>query len=296
MKLYNLRMKHKLGAHLSIGGGHQNAVSKINEIGGNTLQIFSCSPRGWNFAKPTEAEIDVFTSLKKQMQIDPVYFHASYLLNLGSDERIGQLSRSSLKHELKLAKQMGVRGSIVHLGSFKYDKDLEIANYDISKEVKYGALITNISEILKDTPEETLFMIENAGTRKIGRTIEEIARIIKDVNNPRLRVCLDTCHLHAAGYDITTKDKLDSFLEKFDSLIGLNKLELWHVNDSKDPFGSLRDRHENIGKGMVGIDTFRSLLNHPKLNDMSFIIETPGFDDKGPDKQNLDILKGLIGE
>ncbi len=287
-------MNHKLGAHLSIAGGYHNAVNKINEIGGSTLQIFSGSPRGWNFAKPTDADIDVFTSLKKQFQITPVYFHASYLLNLGTDEKLGVISRSSLKHELKLASKMGIRGSIVHLGSFKYDKDLDMNGYDVSKEIKYSALINNISEVLKDTPEDTFFMIENAGTRKIGRTIEEIARIIKDVNNPRLRVCLDTCHLHAAGYDITTQDKLDSFLEKFDSLIGLQKLELWHVNDSKDPFGSLRDRHENIGKGMVGVDTFRGLLNHPKLKDLSFIIETPGFDDKGPDKQNLDILKGLI--
>lgn len=283
-----------LGAHLSIGGGYEKPINKIKEIGGDALQIFSCSPRGWNFAKPAQTEIDMFVALKKQLQIDPVYFHASYLLNLGSDERIGQLSRSSLKHELKLAKHMGVKGSIVHLGSFKNGKDIEKSEYDISLEEKYEALIKNISEILNDTPSETIFMIENAGTRKIGRTIDEIARIIKDVNNPRLRVCLDTCHLHAAGYDITTKDTLDSFLEIFDKLIGLEKLELWHINDSKDPFGSLRDRHENIGEGMIGIDTFRGLLNHPKLSAKPFIIETPGFDDKGPDKQNLDILKGLI--
>jgi deoxyribonuclease-4 len=287
-------MNHKLGAHVSIGGGYHNAVQKIKEMEGNTLQIFSSSPRGWSFAKPEESAIELFKNLKKENKIDPVYFHASYLINLGTDERLGQVSRSSLKHELNLASRMGVKGSIVHLGSFKYDKDLDMTGYDVSKEIKYSALINNISEVLKDTPENTIFMIENAGTRKIGRTIEEIAQIIKDVNHPRLRVCLDTCHLHAAGYDITTKDKLDAFLEKFDSLIGLQKLELWHVNDSKDPFGSLRDRHENIGKGMVGVDTFRGLLNHPKLKDLSFIIETPGFDDKGPDKQNLDILKGLI--
>lgn len=287
-------MNHKLGAHLSISGGYQNAVNKIKEIGGSTLQIFSGSPRVWSFAKPEESAVELFKTLKTELQINPVYFHASYLINLGTDERLGQVSRSSLKHELNLASRMGIKGSIVHLGSFKYDKDLDITGYDVSKEIKYPALIQNISEILKSTPEDTLFMIENAGTRKIGRTLEEIAQIIKDVNNPRLRVCLDTCHLHAAGYNLTTKNHLENFLRKFDTLIGLDKLELWHINDSKDAFGSLRDRHENIGVGLVGIETFRNILNHPKLKELSFIIETPGFDEKGPDKQNLDILKGLI--
>src|SRR3989338_991750 len=104
-------MTYKFGAHLSIAGGYTNPVNKIVEIGGNCLQIFSASPRGWNFAQPAEPDIKAFKDLKNHLQINPVYFHASYLLNLGSDERIGQLSRSSLKHELKLASQMGVRGS-----------------------------------------------------------------------------------------------------------------------------------------------------------------------------------------
>lgn len=287
-------MKHKLGAHLSIAGGYNNPVQKIKEIGGNTLQIFSSSPRGWSFAKPEESAIESFQSIKKELGINTVYFHASYLLNLGSDEKIGNISRSSLKHELKLASKMGIRGSVVHLGSFKYEKDINISQYDISKELKYPALIKNITDILTDTPDDTILMIENAGSRKIGRTITEIARIIKDVDHPRLRVCLDTCHLHAAGYNITTPDHLNTFLDDFDKTIGLDKLELWHLNDSKDPFGSLRDRHENIGLGMVGIEVFRGLLNHKQTKHMSFIIETPGFDDNGPDKKNLDILKELI--
>jgi len=97
-----------------------------------------------------------------------------------------------------------------------------------------------------------------------------------------------------AGYDILTKEKLDEFLNDFDKRIGLEKLELWHVNDSRDPFGSFRDRHENIGKGEIGLEAFRLLFNHPKLRHSTFIIETPGFDGLGPDKKNLDILKGLI--
>ena len=122
----------------------------------------------------------------------------------------------------------------------------------------------------------------------------EIAKIINQVNNARVRVCLDTCHLHSAGYDLTSLKKLDDFLLEFDKLIGLNKLELIHLNDSRDPFNSGRDRHENIGRGTMGIATFKLLLNHPKTKNSPFIIETPGFDNKGPDKKNLDILKSLL--
>ncbi len=282
------------GAHLSIGGGYLNPVNKINTIGGNALQIFSSSPRGWNFAKPADSEIEEFRTQTARFQINPVFFHASYLINLGSDERIGQISCSSLKHELKLASRMGVRGSIIHLGSFKNGKDVEKSEYVISREEKYPVLLKNIEAVLHNTPEDALFIIENAGTRKIGRTIDEIAQIIKDIGNPRLRVCLDTCHLHSAGYDLTSEDKLNTFLDLFDRLIGLQKLELWHINDSRDPFNSLRDRHENIGKGSVGLETFRLLVNNPLTKNLPFIIETPGFDGNDPDKENLDILKSLV--
>ncbi len=292
---YITDMKIKIGAHLSISGGYANPLKKIKEIGGNTLQIFSTSPRGWSFAKPSEAEVAEFKELKKEFDIDPIYFHASYLINLGNHERGGEISKNSLKHELKLAAKMGVKGSIVHLGSFK-NHDEKVAPADIKQQEHFQTLVDNIKDILKDSPEESLFMIENAGNRKIGRTIEEIATIIKSVNNNRLRVCLDTCHLHAAGYDISTIEKLDEFLAVFDKLIGLKKLELWHLNDSRDPFGSLRDRHDNIGEGMIGADVFRIIINHDKLKNIPFIIETPGFDDNGPDKKNIDILKSLIQE
>jgi len=159
---------------------------------------------------------------------------------------------------------------------------------------KYSVLVGNILQILDNTPKETLFMIENAGNRKIGLKLEEISHIIKSVGSPRFRVCLDTCHLHAAGYDIKTEEKLDAFLNEFDKLVGLDRLELFHINDSKDLFGSLRDRHENIGEGHIGLEPFRVLLNHPKTKNLSLIIETPGFENKGPDKKNLDILKELI--
>jgi len=275
-------MKLSLGAHLSISGGYDKALEKINSKGGNCLQIFSASPRAWNFARPGDKEMSDFTETKSKLRIDPVYFHASYLINLALNNRVGQLSKQLLKHELKLASKLGVKGSIVHLGSFKEDKST------------YIDIITHIKEILAGSPTDTFFIIENAGNNKIGKDIREIATIVDKVNSSRLKVCLDTCHLYSAGYDLSTSQKLDSFLKEFDSLIGLERLEVFHFNDSKDPFNSGRDRHENIGKGSIPTDEFKLIMTHPKLRQLPFIIEVPGFDDQGPDKKNLDILKNLV--
>lgn len=279
----------KLGAHQSISGGYVEALKRINVIGGNCLQILSSSPRGWNFAKADDDEIKKFINEKIKLKIDPVYFHASYLINLADEGKIGHLSKQSLITELNLAEKLNIRGSIVHLGSFK--------DYLIDgrpQDNKYKVLINNIKEILDKTPKKSFFIIENAGNRKIGQTLEEISQIIKDINDKRVRLCLDTCHLFSSGYCFKTKKELDSFLNKLAKLEIINCLELWHINDSRDEFNSGHDRHDNIGKGKIGIEEFKVLINHPKTNNSPLIIETPGFDGSGPDKKNLDILKSLI--
>jgi len=275
---------HKLGAHLSIAGGYHKALERIVSIGGNCLQIFSSTPRGWHFAKADEEQIIQFVNLKSRLKIEPVYFHASYLINLADEGKIGYLSKMSLIAEMNLAPKMKIKGSIVHLGSYKETKT----------ESKYKVLINNIKEILAKTTKESLFIIENAGNRKIGQTLEEIAQIVKDLNNERVRICLDTCHLFSKGYKFENEKELDSFLDNLKQLDLIDKLELWHLNDSRDPFNSGRDRHENIGQGTIGLDEFRILLNHPQTKNFPFIIETPGFNQEGPDKKNLDILKSLI--
>ncbi|OGG20967.1 hypothetical protein A3D03_00020 [Candidatus Gottesmanbacteria bacterium RIFCSPHIGHO2_02_FULL_40_13] len=273
-----------LGAHLSISDGLDKALINIHKMGGNCLQIFSASPRIWQRKNPSENQISLFLKTKKELRISPIYFHASYLINLAGDSRIGDVSTNNLIAELGLAAKLGVKGSIIHLGSYKEEKT----------PAKTKTLLCNIKTILDNTPANTFFIIENAGNRKIGQSLEEIGAIITAVNNPRLKVCLDTCHLHAAGYDLRSLEKLNKFISLFDTLIGLNRLELFHVNDSKDEFASLRDRHDNIGEGKIGLESFRHLLNHPDLKQLPFIIETPGFDGQGPDRKNLDILKSLI--
>lgn len=272
-----------LGAHLSISGGYHKAIESVAEKGGNALQIFSASPRFWNTLNISPEAISIFLETKKRLNVHPVYFHATYLINLADENEIGEKSKKNLIVELNLASKLGIKGSIVHTGSYKEGRT----------EGKYKVLLTNIAEILANTPPDTFLILENAGCRKIGMQIEELGEIVKVIADKRLKICLDTCHLHASNYDLSTAEKLDQFLDKFDELVQLDKLELFHINDSRDLLGSLRDRHENIGEGNVGKEVFRLLLSHPKLKDLPFIIETPGFDGNGPDKRNLEILKNL---
>lgn len=283
----------KFGAHQSISGGYDKALERVNKIGGNCLQIFSTSPRGWSFPKINSKDQRLFIEKKNHLQINPVYFHASYLVNLADIDRIGMMSKKSLINELDVASQLSIVGSIVHLGSFKGNQP---TLWDVSKDKRYSVLVTNILEILTNTPKDTYFIIENAGNRKIGQTLEEISQIVKDVNDKRVKICLDTCHLFSAGYSFKNIEELDTLLTKLEELNLLDKLELFHVNDSRDAFASLHDRHDNIGQGTLGIESFKTLLSHPKTKNYPFIIETPGFNNEGPDKKNLDILKALVNK
>jgi deoxyribonuclease-4 len=248
----------------------------------------------WIDSKVTDADIDTFVNLKNKLQIDPIYFHACYLINLADGNNTGSKSITSLAFELHLASRMQIRGSIVHTGSFKEGKT-PVDNYlEMRNSEPYKKLISQLKSVLAETPQNSLLILENAGNRKIGRTIDQLANIVEDVNNDRLKICLDTCHLHAAGYNLYSKESFEQFLDEFDSKIGLSKLEVIHLNDSKDSFGALRDRHENIGDGNVGIDVFKNLLTNTKTKHIPFILEVPGFDEKGPDKENIDIVKQLL--
>ena len=280
-----------IGAHLSIAGGYHKALERIVDIGGNCLQIFSASPRGWNRATVTDEPKRLFLDTKKRLNIKEVFFHASYLVNLADEGRIGEESKKSLIAELNVASQLEIVGSIVHVGSFKGNLP---AVWDVSQDKKYSVLINNINETLTSTPQDTFLIIENAGNKKIGQNLDEIASIVRDIDNERLKVCLDTCHLFSAGYELSTKKKMDTFFDEFEKKIGLKKLVVFHMNDSKDPFDSGRDRHENIGQGTLSMEPFKLLLHDKRTKDLPFIIETPGFDGNGPDKKNIDILKNLV--
>lgn len=285
-------MKYKIGAHVSINGGYQEAIKKAGAMSCNTIQMFAISPMARGIPTVSDEQLTACNELRKEHSIDSIYFHASYLVNFADNGRVGAGSQEMITREMIFASRMGVKGSIIHLGSFKQQ---EIGLFDNQAE-KHQVLIKNIKNVIENTPHDTYFIAENAGNRKIGRDLEELARIVNDVGSDRLRICLDTCHLYSAGYDVANPEKTDELLEWFDSHIGLDLLEVIHFNDSRDPLASFRDRHENIGKGTLGLETFRYWINHPRLAGKPFILEVPGADKKGPDKMNVDIVKGLVNK
>lgn len=273
-------MSLKLGAHLSIAGGYHNALTKTQEIGGNSLQIFSSSPRNWGVQPVDQTQIQTFLEVKNNLAIDPIYFHASYLVNFADNDRIGKASVKTLTDELNLAKKMNVVGSIIHLGSFKQEDKPTPEQYDV--------VFKNVQAVLDATPDGTYFIIENAGNKKLNWSLEELGFIVKTLNHERIKVCLDTCHLWGAGYDLSSSEKFEKYFEEFDQKVGLEKLEVFQINDSKDPLGSFRDRHENLGMGQIAEEEFRLLVNSPITKDKPMILEVPGLDKKGPDKANID--------
>jgi deoxyribonuclease-4 len=282
----------KIGAHLSVAGGFYKAFGRAEAIGANCLQIFSSSPRDWGKPVVTGEQLGMFLEAKKRTNIEPIFFHASYLINLADQGETGKKSKELLISELNLAPKMGVSGSVVHLGSFK-DGDGASDRYTLSNEA-YRAFIESIKEVLSKTPENSLLIGENAGNRKIGKSLQELTAVVQDVSDSRFKVCLDTCHLHAAGIDLNSPSKVKSFLDQFDQEVGISKIALIHLNDSKDDLGSFRDRHENIGQGKVGVDVFASLLNEPRLAKVPFVLEVPGIVGDGPDRENIEFAKDLL--
>ena len=281
-----------IGAHVSIAGGYHEAVKRVHGIGGNALQIFSTPPRGWKPAEVSDEECERFQEACREYGVTPSYFHASYMINLAGKPENQEKSVAALTAELSTASRCGVKGTVVHVGSF-VGEDKSKQGEKLTRE-RYEGVLENIERILAETPDDTLFLIENMGMRKIGRTLEEIGFLTAELASDRVGVCLDSCHLHAAGYDISSTDKLDAFLEEFDTHIGREKLECFHVNDSRDEFGSLRDRHENLGDGEVATGVFETLVNHPEIRTLPLILETPGIDGNGPDAANVERLRGYV--
>ena len=279
----------KLGAHVSTAGGLDKAIARGAEIGCETIQIFGSSPQGWAYKPVVEAQTRSFREKAEEADITPVFFHAIYLINLGTPDR-ALLDRGieSLINYMHLAAEVGAGGVIFHPGSHKG------AGY----EGIVDQVVSSIERVLESSPEGPWLTLENtAGMgQHIGASFGQLGQIIAAVDpvyKGRVRVCLDTQHCFAAGYDIATKGGLEALLAEFDERIGLDNLAAVHANDSKCALGGGIDRHENIGQGYIGLEGFENILSNPAFQDVPFFLEVPGFGGKGPDKENLDLLKGM---
>lgn len=278
---------HYLGAHCSAAGGAHRAVERIREVGGTALQFFSKNQRQWD-APPLEAgDIRLFRSAWRAWGPYPVVVHDSYLVNLASPDE-GQRTRSisAFARELERCALLGVQLLVTHPGAHK------------GQGVAAGlrTYVRALDEALRraQAPEVRVLLETTSGQGTVlGKNFEELAAIIEASRLPeRLGVCLDTCHVFAAGYDLRSKEGCLETLERLDAALGLERLGLLHLNDSKHPFASTKDRHEHIGRGELGLTPFRVLVNDARLARVPMVIETPK--DKAGlwDKMNLAVLRG----
>ncbi|MBI4338801.1 MAG: deoxyribonuclease IV [Chloroflexi bacterium] len=276
----------RIGAHVSTAGGLPKAVDRALEIGAEAVQCFCSSPQGWAFKPLPKEQTDAFRDNSRASGVSPAFLHGIYLVNLSAPtpENL-QKSKDSLVSYMGIASAMGGAGVIFHGGSHRG------AGY----EGVFRQAVRCLAEVLEASPQDVQLILENSAGMgdHIGSRFEEIGRILRAMGDPRMKVCLDTQHCFAAGYNVATREGLEAAMEEFDREIGLANLVAVHANDSKGPLACGLDRHENIGEGHIGLDGFLNIMRHPPFRDVPFILEVPGFAGKGPDKRNMDILKEL---
>lgn len=282
-----------IGAHVSIAGGIDKAIDNGELIGAEAIQTFASSPRSIRGMKlPEEAVLTAYREKRAKSKILYHVFHGVYLINLAyaGDDYV-KVCVEVLKKYQTLAAKIGVAGTCFHLGSHKGS----------GLASKFNQIVQAISEILKEMPPGVDLMLENTAGQKgtIGESFEELSTIMEAVaatgtDTTHLTLALDTQHAFAAGYNWETDESLEAMLQKIDQEIGLTKLALIHLNDSAIPFATHKDRHANIGEGFIGKKAITLMLNHPKLNQVPFILEVPGKDKEGPGKDDLKFTKSLI--
>ena len=275
-----------IGAHVSAAGGLWKAIGRAVDIGAEAIQIFVTSPRAWAFREVPEQDVNAFRKAVIDAGLGPTVIHGSYLTALGSPiDDVLTKSVQSLTEHLRIANRIGALGVIFHPGSHR----------GRGFNATLGQFVDSVNQVLDAAPGEALLMLEtSAGSGDhIGSTFGELGRIIRAVDNPRVAVCVDTQHIWAAGYHITSPEGLDDTVGQFEQEIGLDLLRAVHANDSKRPIGSKVDRHENIGEGLIGLDGFYNIMCHQAFRSVPFYLEVPGFDKKGPDRQNVELLKKI---
>ncbi len=277
----------RIGAHVSAAGGVSQAFSRAQAIGAETIQIFGSSPRQWRVVFPSLSEQKKFLQEQQRTKVFPVFLHAPYLVNIASpNEYIYQRSIQSLAGHLKIAQSLKAEGVVFHIGSRRDLSDAEAVKKCAQAIKKIFSLVSSSFLIIEN----------NAGEgKKFGVDLTQISAVLRAVNSPRLKVCLDTAHLFASGVlaDFSLAS-LKKFFQEAEEKLGKEKLVVLHINDSLTPAGSRRDRHANIGEGKIGLRGFQNLAKIKQAQKVPWILETPGFHGQGPDQDNIKILHSLF--
>lgn len=256
----------KIGCHLSASKGYANMAKEALKIGGNTFQYFTRNPRGGSVKELNMKDVEEYKKIANENGIEVILAHAPYTINVCSaDEKIRKFGIETMKDDIKRLEVVGNSMYNFHPGS----------HVGQGSEEGIKLIIKALNEILTKEQKTTVLLETMAGKgSEVGRSFEEIKAIIDGVElKEKIGVCLDTCHVYDAGYDIV--NDLDGVLNKFDKIIGLERLKAIHLNDDKNPFESHKDRHEKIGEGSIGIEAFRRIINDERLENLPFYLETP---------------------
>ena len=276
----------RFGFHISIASGFSKIVERANVRGCETIQFFSRNPRGWKYSPLDLEDVERFRSSIKSSLLSPIFLHLPYLPNIASQKsKFYNRSIDSIVTDLERAEQLGAHYLIIHIGH----------RGESSEDEAIEAVAQGIDQAFERVKNPVILLMENTAGQgsEIGYTFDQIKRIIDKVHeNKRMGVCLDTAHTFEAGYDLSHRDGIERTIESFDKTIGLKRLHLLHLNDSKTPLGSRKDRHWHIGEGYIGLEGFRYLTNHPLLRYLPGIMETPR-KDTVEDLKNMKVIRSL---
>jgi deoxyribonuclease-4 len=281
----------RIGVHLGTAGGASNAVERAREIGANTFQFFSSSPRMWRAPKVDPKQAERMRTLRAALDVSPLVIHTSYLVNVCSQsDETREKSIAAFRGEIERALAFGADYLVLHPGSWN----------GLTREQGLTLAADSIKRAIDGLPfEGTGFhiLIENtAGAQySLGGSFEQVAELVTLLKAcAPVGVCLDTCHTHVAGYDMVTDEGYVKTMELIANTVGFEAVRVWHCNDAKAPLGSKLDRHEHIGQGTMGVEPFRRLLNDARFAHAAFIAETP-VDEPGDEERNVRVLKSLVG-
>jgi deoxyribonuclease IV len=282
----------RIGIHTSSAGGVHHAAERAYLLGCNTLQIFSSSPRQWAPYELNRPHCDEMKRLRDRYDLKPLVIHTNYLVNLASSNKLFlQKSMQAFRGEVERALALCADYLVLHPGSFRGgDREQGL--------LRTAAAIATSTQGLDLAKGGLTILIENtAGAEfSLGGSFEQVAEVIERLEGIiPVGACIDTCHTHVAGYDIVSEEGLYQTLQHLDATVGLSRVKVWHCNDAKAARGSKLDRHQHIGKGTIGKEAFRFLLNDLRLAHAAFIAETP-IDQPGDDRRNVDALKKLVAE
>ena len=280
----------RIGIHTSTAGGVAMAAERAYRLGANTFQIFSSSPRQWKPYALAQPQCDAMRGLREKYGIGPMAIHSSYLVNLASaTPEFHRKSVAAFRGELQRALALCAEYLVLHPGSFRgrsREEGLELVAHSIAEAAEGLELEKSNLQVL----------IENtAGSEfSLGGSFDQVAHLLQYLRPVcPVGACIDTCHTHVSGYDIVSEAGWNETMQKLDESVGLKNVKVWHCNDAKDARGSRRDRHDHVGRGTIGLEAFRRLLNDPRTEHAAFIAETP-IEEPQDDLRNIETLKKLV--